>query len=420
MPCFCRLLQSLSQLELSFVPIDLHALAAIAPQLCALILQKCRLTCRADFSFFDSGFANLEDLDVTDSILHARLGAVNLPSLTKLSMPGFAAQLGNSQRSRPSFDCIEAFAHGGCPQCTHLAFRPVWRVRSSMRTVSCKTFGTLRSVRMEFDSWSTRDPSVWPARLPKLDLPVGVASLTCGRLAADGQAHGHVSNDLELLAVLGIAARSIEAGVQLSELRCEHCSTCVIHMIDEDDGTMYEPDERMHANHYRPLLCSLHGLERLDLSKSPNCQQETVDEIVQFAPDLLHLEVMVNWAGGWRQKRVMHCLGLSEVAVHYHLGSRRSSEPLALELDLQACADLDAFSIHGLQWEPMSQDRVTVVLECQPAPDIVADAACDADGAWTLRCSFGVTHHEDKQVAMSFVVGPDLVWSASVQEVALA
>ena len=415
----CRRLQSLCFLEQSFVPIDLHALASIAPQLRLLILRECRLTCRDDFSFFDSGFANLERLDVTDSILHARLGAVNLPSLTHLFMPGFAAKLASPQ-SQPSFDCIDAFAGGGCPECTCLTFRPFVYVGEELfHTVSCNTFAALKSVKLEFDPWHTRDPGVWPAPLSQHDLPIGVTSLTCKSVfAAVGQAFLHSRDDLDLFFVLSIAAGSIEAGVHLEELCCEQCATCVIQLFAEDDGIEYEPDEEMHATHYRPLCSRLHGLTRLDLSQSPNCSQETVTQIVQSAPDLIYLEVAINWVGGWRQKMGMPCLGLSELTVHYHMGSQRASEPLALDLDLRESDGMDAFFIEGLRWEPMSQDRVTVSLDSHAAGGAVADAVCKESGDWTLRCYFGCTHDdaEEGPVTASFVVGPDLAWSASVQQ----
>ena len=333
-------------------------------------------------------------------------------------MPGFTAQL-DSLQSQPDFDCIEAFAGGGCPECTRLAFRPVVHVDEEVQTVSCKTFASLKSVQMEFNPWHTRHPGVWPARVPELDLPVGVTSLTCKSMfAASGQAFLQSDTDIDLFATLSIAARSIEAGVHLKELSCGQCDTCVIELFDVDDGTVYEPDEAMHSTHYRPLCSRLHGLKRLDLSQSPKCHQYTVDQVVEFAPDLTELEVTVDWAAGRGQERVMYCLGLKELVAHYHMGSRRSSEPLVLELHLLSSHNLDACFLEGFHWEPMSQDRVTVSLDGHAAGGAVADAVCREGGEWTLQCFFKSSHDdaEEGPTTVSYVVGPDLAWSASVQQ----
>jgi hypothetical protein len=411
----CRRLQSLCILVQSSVPIDLHALAVIAPQLHSLTLQECSLSCRDDFSFFDSAFANLEKLDITRSTLHARLGMVNLPSLTDLSMQGFTAQL--------DLPCIDAFA--GCPQCTCLGFSPIWHRDGLNYTASCMTFAMLGRVQVHFCPLGPWDRREWPAPLPELDLPGSVTSLTCkGVFNMSG---GEKERPLDLFAALSIAARSIEAGVPLSELCCEECATYAIYGVDDDghDANQGLGDHEVLVNpSYRPLCLRLHGLTRLDLSKSPRCHQGAVDDVVKAAPDLIDLEVLLDWAVGQMLGRCsgevmysyMHCIDLRELTVQYRVGSHRSSEPLVLDLDLQFSYSLDAFFIQGLQEELMSQDKIDVQFEVRAGANVEADAVCKADGEWTLQCFITNKHDEagPRQEWVTFVAGPDLVWSASV------
>jgi hypothetical protein len=180
--------------------------------------------------------------------------------------------------------------------------------------------------------------------MPRIELPTSVTRLECKDCIY--LPPFLKESDLDLHAMLGLAASCISAGVPLQSLCLVDCASYTEQVKDDDededeDGEFMEPTDFEHAHFYRPVCGGLHGLTSLCFEYSPNhsgrCHLRTVSEVVSYAPDLTHLVVGYMSRSAGADPVLMQCKGLAYVRIDVEFCSfHRDSHAISLKLDTSA------------------------------------------------------------------------------------
>jgi hypothetical protein len=170
---------------------------------------------------------------------------------------------------------------------------------------------------------------------------------------------------LDLLAMLGLAAGCISAGVSLHELGIMNCATYADRSFLEDGRlSQLEPGEADLHDNYELVARSLHGLRELYLTGSPRCSLEIIERVALHAPDLRVLGISVHCpAVGQLVSWTSACCDLDKLKVVccMEVGSERA-QPHVVEVELTSIASLTACSIHYPGLKRVIGDSMTVRL----------------------------------------------------------
>jgi hypothetical protein len=331
---FFRRLQSLRLVRHHGTHVSLQALACIAPQLRCLDLEGCRIEAESNPTHFFSLLGKLEDLNLRDGSIDASFGRVACPCLKKLVVDDLAVK-----EAEPAAHFIDGF-NSNSAALTHLALS----VDDPAQMIHADGFASLEVIRLALHLSDHEDEELeWPGLCPQICLLSSLSTLACKTAAYPVEEIHSIDEEvaIDLYTMLALCRSSIGAGVGIKELRCAHCATFV-------DVLHNEPEEEDFEAVYRPACRALHGLTKLDLRNSPLCSQETIDEVVQHAPDLAWLGMGQKCGPAeWQRTRPVLCRNLKELAVLCSAwGQGHGGGQLAFELILNDSAALESCEVH--------------------------------------------------------------------------
>ncbi len=363
----------LTKLGLEMVDVHLPALGATSRQLTSLELEQCRLrtSAAASTTIFESGWDSLIRLSLERSAIDAPLGGVSMPQLQELEIGDFRVE-----RGPPDIVRITPFLEG-LPSCCFVRFEPQY-LRGSNTSLNCKGLPSLRDVDLVWDTLALSEDGPWPVQpLPHVVLPPSVTCLNCFSREMKYWGSANIHTELDLHAMLGMAAGCIAAGAPLQTLTLEYCATYVAVV----NGHEVQPSVEQHALFYSPVCAALHGLKELDLvgeygEYGTGCSVKAVNSVVSSAPDLrsLAFSCLDERTRGSTEPMQVQCRGLTELEITFKSLDRALGALMALELQNAACLQKCSLLVVG---EPgVSVGDVVRVTFDTP---VMAEVAADAD-----------------------------------------
>ncbi len=376
----------LTELDLEMVDVHLPALSAISSQLNRLDLCKCRLrtSAVANTAVFGTGWDSLTWLNLESSSIDAPLAGVSMPQLQQLRIGNFRVD-----RGPPDIVRIDPFREG-CPSCWSAQFEPQCSRGRGIHS-NCTGLTSLRDVCLVWDAQGLFEDGPWPAQpLPHIELPLSVTCLKCvsrQELYLKLGVHyvNPVHRQLDLHAMLGMAARCIGAGAPLETLTVERCTTYVAKV----DDNYKEPTGEQHGLFYKPVCAALHGLKELDLvgddaEWARGCSVETVNTVVSCAPDLRDLTFsLLDRRHSYEDVVHIQCRGLGKLGVTFDMNLMLHWEDykgtlLALELHDARCLQEFTLLVRGAL-AVLEGDVVHVKFGTPVMAVVAAEARCDKD-----------------------------------------
>ena len=420
----CRRLDCLTRLTLTRTEVKLDVLLPISRKVVQLdlshsLLHAGRLTAYAT-NVFNAHWPVLTMLSLDGANLDAVVGTVDLPVVKELNMEGFC-EVDNTP-VEPSILGI------GCPNCSQVALHLHQNATPDEDGLcDCLDFLNLSSVLVYVDTTklcSTLHEKRFPPELPGLLLPESVCRIT---LSPDSCSCGE---KLDMAAVLELTRECIAAGVQLEELWALGCDSRggAIESPEADAAAggdeqaccmrWPEPSTRQYEQYYEQICEGLHGLEILDLSKSPAISQRAIDCMVAALPDLveLHIALVLSWSledtWGFARMQRMVCSGLEELKVSL-LAQKNGDKRRALRLMLMDAACLDRCVVRVCR-APVAGDSISIEMECSGTfqttvhahAKYVQDTFCTLGGkVWELSVELGHREEGVRHAQVTWIYG---------------